>query len=141
MTNSATPLDAKGLEALGAELQKGIAHRADPSDLSVMPTQQEQVEGEWKRVVAAMRQCQLRLARHPKVPFFSVSRDEKEISVKINDGTPRGGYIVLTRNHPSGKEPSSSQVWLSDMGQPEKACPSPAEGMSQLLQRIAARLG
>jgi len=135
-----TPLSGVELQALGAQLSQSIK-TSDKHGWSVMPTQKEQLDAEWKQVVAALRQCQARLARHPKVPFFTISRDETEVSVKVSDGSsPRGAYVILSRSHPTRRDAPPTEVWLTEVGQPEKAFADAADAMAELIGRVASRI-
>jgi hypothetical protein len=138
-TGAQAPLGRTELEALGAELRRSIED-VGKHGWSVMPSQREQVDGDWKRVVAALRQCQVRLAKHPKVPSFTISRDENEVTVKVSDGSPRGAYLILSRHHPARRDAPEDRIWLTQVGQPEKDFPEVADGMTELIARIAAKL-
>jgi len=99
-------------------------------------------EREWDKVVASMRELQQQLQNHPRVLLFGISRNNREITVKLADPGARRGhaYLILSPEHPEGKYRDQLTVWLREFGEPDVSYDQPAEAMRHFVQRIASRL-
>lgn len=96
---------------------------------------------EWNEVVRQARQIQVRYGRHPLMLEFGISKDEREILVKIKDRSPRGyAYFCLARQHPEGRFPEQRAVWLREVGRPDDHYEEPLRGLEELFARIAPRM-
>lgn len=101
-----------------------------------------QFEREWDKVVASMRELQQQLQGHPRVLQFGISRNQREITVKLADPAAKRGhaYLILSPEHPEGKYRDQLTVWLREFGEPDLNYDQPAEAMRHFVQRIASRL-
>ncbi len=99
-------------------------------------------EQEWDKVVASMRELQQQLRGHPRVQQFGISRNQREITVKLADPAAKRGhaYLILSPEHPEGKYRDQLTVWLREFGEPDANYDQPAEAMRHFVQRIASRL-
>ncbi len=100
-----------------------------------------QLDTEWKQVLVSMQQLKDKVGKHPKIQHFTFSRDEQEVSVKVEDSSSRGySYYVLSRRHPTGKYDNLDAVWLCELGNEELSYKNPKEAMADLVRRLAPRL-
>ena len=100
-----------------------------------------QVDAEWIRVLVSIRQLKAKIEKHPKVQHFTISRDEQEVSIKVEDSSKRGySYYVLGRRHPTGKYDDPGVVWMCELGGEELSYKQAKEAMADLVRRIAPRL-
>jgi len=131
-------------DSAAAELERqiqGIRTHREHSESSVK-SRLVQLDQEWGKVVMAMQAVRQKLSGNPRVLSFNISRDGKEIAVKIQDQRERLGYryFLLSRDHPDGKYAGLEAVWLRELGREDKDFRDPKDGQSELLQRIAATL-
>lgn len=129
--------------ALDTLLDRHIAgvrsHRSESK--SVDAVRAERFEQEWQQVVGQARGIQARYGRHPLMLGFSVSKDEREILVKLKDNSARGySYFCLSRQHPEGLYPDMRAVWLREVGRPDDHFEEPMRGLDDLLARLASRM-
>jgi hypothetical protein len=104
-------------------------------------TRTAQWEQGWKELIAHARQMQARYGHHPRFLEFSVSKDEREVVVKIREESRRGyAYFCLSRSHPEGRYPDMQAVWLRDVGREDVSFSEPGRGLEELVSRIAPRL-
>lgn len=95
----------------------------------------------WKELIAHARQMQARYGHHPRFLEFSVSKDEREVIVKITEESRRGyAYFCLSRSHPEGRYPDMQAVWLREVGRDDVSFSEPQRGLEELVSRIAPRL-
>lgn len=95
----------------------------------------------WRDLVAEARAMQARFGRHPRVLEFAVSKDEREVIVKLREESVRGyAYFSLSRQHPEGRYPELQAVWLREVGRGDESYSDPARGLEELVSRIAPRL-
>lgn len=128
--NSATDVfdqQLKGIRAHREETQRGTATRL------------QQLEAEWAETVVTIRALQTKLSGNPKVLHFVISRDQKEVSIKIADTAEKRGYryFVFSRHHPEGQYPGLDAVWLREFGSDDTSYKEPKKAMQELVQRIA----
>ncbi|MCI0750157.1 MAG: FHA domain-containing protein [Nevskiales bacterium] len=105
-------------------------------------TKREHLEGGWAKLVADMRLLQGRLSGDKRVLDFSISRDQKEIVLKLADRHEKRGYryFLLSQHHPEGKFPGVEKVWLREFGHEDASFEDPQKAMEALLVRIAGAL-
>lgn len=130
--------------AAAAELDRqiqGIRSHRETAETSAR-TRVIQLDQDWGKVVMAMQAVRQKLVGNPRVLSFNISRDGKEIAVKIQDARERLGYryFLLSREHPDGKYAGLEAVWLRELGREDKDFRDPKEAQTELLQRIAATL-
>lgn len=131
--NSATDVfeqQLQGIRAHREEIQRGSTTRL------------QQLEADWAETIVSIRQLQAKLHGNPKVMQFAVSRDAKEVSIKLADpGEKRGyRYFLLSRHHPEGQYPALDAVWLREFGVDDTHYKEPKKAMQELVQRIAGTL-
>jgi hypothetical protein len=98
-------------------------------------------EDDWKTVLASARTIQSRYAAHPQILTFAVSKDEREITIKLREASRRGyAYFCLSRAHPEGKYPDMQAVWLREVGRDDCNFSEPLQGFEELVSRLAPRL-
>lgn len=99
-------------------------------------------EQAWDQVVGSMRELQQRLQGDARVPLFSISRNQREISAKIVDAGSRRGhvYLILSPEHPEGKYRGQLTVWLREFGEADVSYDDPHEAMRHFVDRIARKL-
>jgi uncharacterized FlaG/YvyC family protein len=121
-------------------LQSVRAYReeAQASTLS----KKQNVDAEWQKMIQAMRALQTRLSADKRVLSFTISRDLKEVAVKIADSHEKRGhrYFLFSRDHPDGKYPGAETVWLREFGRDDASFGDPNKGMEELMLRIAGTL-
>lgn len=100
------------------------------------------IDAEWGKMIQAMRALQTRLSADKRVLSFTISRDLREVAVKIADAHEKRGhrYFLLSREHPDGKFPGMDSVWLREFGRDDASFDDPNKGMEELLLRIAGTL-
>lgn len=98
-------------------------------------------EQDWQALLAEFRAMQVRYGRHPRVLEFAVSKDEREVIVKLKEESRRGyAYFALSRQHPEGRYPEQRAVWLREVGRDDASFSEPLRGLEDLVSRIAPRL-
>jgi pSer/pThr/pTyr-binding forkhead associated (FHA) protein len=98
-------------------------------------------EADWKQLVGQAREIQARYGRHPRVLEFALSKDERELVVKLRDSSARGyAYFCLSRQHPEGLYPEQQAVWLRELGRGDESFSEPMRGFDELMSRLAPRL-
>lgn len=100
------------------------------------------IDAEWTKMIQAVRALQARLSADKRVLSFTISRDLKEIAIKIADPHEKRGhrYFLLSREHPDGKFPGVDNVWLREFGRDDASFDEPQKGMEELMLRIAGTL-
>lgn len=132
----ATPLDA-----LPALLAAALEHlRTNSAEgLRVEPSVQERLDNDWPRVVQVMKLLQQKLQGVAGVQAFNISRDQGEVTAKVQ-GPSRRGYLILSRRHPTQRAAATDKVWLSDLGGQEAGFSDAGEAMQDFTRRILALL-
>jgi pSer/pThr/pTyr-binding forkhead associated (FHA) protein len=104
-------------------------------------SERERFEQEWKDAIAAASELRKRVGEHPKVRYFVVSRDGREVSAKISDSS-RLGYcnMILSRRHPEKDTEIDGRVWYAESGMTPESFSEPKEALAALVKRIAAKL-
>ena len=98
-------------------------------------------EQDWQKVVASAREIKARYGHHPQILDFAISKDEREVIVKLREASPRGyAYFCLSRAHPEGKYPDLRAVWLREVGREDCNYGEPMRGLEELISRMAPRL-
>ena len=100
------------------------------------------IDAEWSKMLQAMRALQTRLSGDKRVLSFTISRDLREVAIKIADAHEKRGhrYFLLSREHPDGKFPGMDSVWLREFGRDDASFDDPNRAMEELLLRIAGTL-
>lgn len=99
------------------------------------------VDNEWIEVLKSIRELQAKVKDNPKIHHFTISRDQQEVSVKIEDSSKRGhSYYILSRRHPTGKFADLGVIWLCELGGDELSYKQPKDAMADLVRRLAPRL-
>lgn len=98
-------------------------------------------EEAWRKVVNDLRVIKSRYGSHPNVIDFTISKDEREVIVKLRESSPRGyAYFCLSRFHPEGKFPALQAIWLREVGRQDESHTEPQRGLEDLISRLAPRL-
>jgi hypothetical protein len=100
------------------------------------------MDEQWTKMITAARALQTRLSADKRVLSFTISRDQKEVAVKIADTYEKRGhrYFLLSRDHPEGKYPGVENVWLREFGRDDASFDDPAKAMEELMLRVAGTL-
>jgi predicted component of type VI protein secretion system len=100
------------------------------------------MDAEWSKLIVQARSLQQRLATDRRVLSFTISRDLKEVAIKIADPTERRGhrYFLLSRDHPEGKLASAENCWLREFGRDDASFDDPIKAMEELMLRVAGSL-
>ena len=101
----------------------------------------EKMEADWQQVLSSMRELQRKVKDHPRILYFTISRDGLEIVIKITDYSRRGfSHYTMARRHPYGQYDMLDVVWLIDLGGRELFYREPKEAMAELVARLAPLL-
>lgn len=100
------------------------------------------MDEQWARMIVGARSLQTRLQADKRVLSFTISRDQKEVAVKIADAYEKRGhrYFLLSRDHPEGKYPGVENCWLREFGRDDASFDDPAKAMEELMLRVAGTL-
>lgn len=100
------------------------------------------MDEEWTKMIVNARALQSRLSVDKRVLSFSISRDQKEVAIKIADQYEKRGhrYFLLSRDHPEGKFPGVENCWLREFGRDDASFDDPAKAMEELMLRVAGSL-
>jgi pSer/pThr/pTyr-binding forkhead associated (FHA) protein len=100
------------------------------------------MDAEWARMINGARALQQRLSVDKRVLSFTISRDQKELAVKIADPYEKRGhrYFLLCRDHPEGKFPGVENCWLREFGRDDASFDDPTKAMEELMLRVAGTL-
>ncbi|MGH8453334.1 MAG: FHA domain-containing protein [Nevskiales bacterium] len=98
----------------------------------------ESVNQEWKKLIEAARKLKARLAGHPQMKFFDISRQQDEIMIRIQRVGEKGGQhaILLARQHPTVPSPLET-IWLIETGVPDRHFNSCERIMRSVLSTLA----
>lgn len=101
-----------------------------------------QMDERWSKMLVAARALQTRLSVDRRVLSFTISRDQKEVAVKISDPHEKRGhrYFLLSRDHPEGKFTGADSVWLREFGRDDASFDDPDKAMEELMLRVAGTL-
>ncbi len=104
--------------------------------------QQSKIDADWQHVLESMRELERKVQGHPNLIYFTISRDQRDISVKLVDHNDKRGYslFTLSRRHPAGAHPSLNAVWLIEFPLREWHYYDAKEAMAELVLRIAGHL-
>jgi hypothetical protein len=100
------------------------------------------IDEQWAKMIVQARSLQNRLQQDKRVLAFTISRDQKEVAVKIADSYEKRGhrYFLLSREHPEGKFPGVDSVWLREFGRDDASFDDPSKAMEELMLRVAGTL-
>jgi hypothetical protein len=99
-------------------------------------------ETDWQHVVASMQRLEQKVKGNPRLIYFNIARDFREITVKMVDETSKQRYrlITLTRDHPSGKFKTMEVVWLIEYAGRERYFMDAKEAMAEVVTIVASTL-
>jgi hypothetical protein len=133
------PATGSGGTMLDRHLQGLRMHQSEVAKETV--TRSAKWEQGWKDVLAQSREMQAHYGRHPRIMEFGVSKDEREVTIKLKEDSRRGyAYFSLSRMHPEGKFPELHAVWLRELGREDQSFGEPMQGLEELISRVAPRL-
>lgn len=101
-----------------------------------------QLDQDWGRLITNLQQVKLRLSGNPRLLVFNFGRDNRDVTIKMEDKRQRIGYryFLISRLHPDNKFPGKDSVWLRETGREDMDFRDIKSAQSELLQRIAATL-
>lgn len=101
-----------------------------------------QLDQDWPKLIANLQQVKQRLSGNPRLLVFNFGRDNRDVTIKIEDKRQRIGYryFLISRLHPDNKFPGNDSVWLRETGREDMDFRDIKSAQSELLQRIAATL-
>lgn len=119
---------------------RGIQSRRTEQEQSVRSVK-ENFEASWKDAIVAARELQGRVQKNPKIMYYVISRDEREVSVKIADGSRRGhANLFLSRAHPETGQIQENVVWFGVLGEGSYSFREPRDALEEFVRRIAGKL-
>jgi hypothetical protein len=101
------------------------------------------LETDWQHVVRSMQALEQKVKGNPRLIYFNIARDFREITIKMVDETSKQRYrlITLTRDHPSGKFKQMGEiVWLIEYAGRERYFTDAKEAMAEVVTMVAATL-
>lgn len=100
------------------------------------------IDAEWAKMIISARTLQAKLSVDKRVLNFAISRDQKEVSIKIADPHEKRGQrnFLLSREHPEGQYPGVDAVWLREFGRDDARYEDPQLAMEELMLRVAGTL-
>lgn len=100
------------------------------------------LETDWQHVVRSMQQLEQKVKGHPRIIYFNISRDQREITIKLVDESSKQRFrlITLTRDHPSDKFKQMEVVWLIEYAGRERYFLDAKEAMAEVVTMVAATL-
>jgi hypothetical protein len=133
------PAPGEGPTLLDRQIQGVRMHRTESQKEA--EAKSVRWERDWQELVVQARTIQARYGRHPRMLHFVVSKDEREVNIKLKEESPRGyTYFILSRVHPDGKYPELQAVWLREVGREDMSFSEPARALEELFSRVAPRL-
>lgn len=104
-------------------------------------SEREQFELAWREALTAARELQGRIGRNPRVLYYVVTRDSREVSVKILEDSRKGySNLILSRRHPETGLLQDGRIWFGVMGEEPKSYREPREALEEFVRRIASKL-
>ncbi|MGH8453335.1 MAG: FHA domain-containing protein [Nevskiales bacterium] len=99
---------------------------------------QESLDQEWKKLIEAAQALKKRVAGHPQVKFFDISRQQDEIMIRIQRGGEKTGQhaILISRQHPHNPSPHET-IWLLESGNPDKRFETCEDIMRNVMSTLA----
>jgi hypothetical protein len=99
-------------------------------------------ETDWQHVMRSMQALEQKIKSNPRLIYFNIARDLREVTIKMVDETSKQRYrlITLTRDHPSGKFKQMEVVWFIEYAGRERYFQDPKEAMAELVTAVAATL-
>jgi pSer/pThr/pTyr-binding forkhead associated (FHA) protein len=104
-------------------------------------SERERFEQEWREAMTAAGELRKRVADHPRMRYFVIARDGRQVSAKISDSSKLGYCnLVLSRRHPENDAEIDGRVWYGESDIEPESYRSPTEALAELVRRIAAKL-
>jgi hypothetical protein len=134
-----TPLADKVGGLLDQQIQGIRSQRQDVQE--TQRQRRERFEQAWREAVVAARQLKGRIGNDPRVLFFVVARDEREITVKLKENSPRGFCnFGISLHHPVKETVAEGIAWLAETGSEPRAYNEPKEMVEDFVRAIASKL-
>jgi hypothetical protein len=135
------PIDWESAPAIFDQMVTGIRRDRRSQERDVID-QNTKIEADWQHVLNSMRELQRKVANHRNLIYFTISRDNNEISIKVVDHGAKRGYSIYTlaRHHPAGAHPTLNAVWLIEFPARERHYYDAKAAMAELVTRIAGSL-
>ncbi len=96
---------------------------------------------EWDRALVEMRALRDRLSGDARVLYFTISRDDREVNIKLQpDRSGRPLMFSMTRGHPDRPLAGEERVWIRDQDLRDQPFSDPERAVGELVNRIAGLL-
>lgn len=134
------PVGADITSSFERHLQSVRSYREEAQSTTV--NKRARIDEEWGKLVQNMRALQTRLSSDKRVLSFTISRDLREVALKLADAREKRGhrYFLLSRHHPEGKFPGVENVWLREFGRDDASYDDPQKALEELMLRVAGTL-
>lgn len=101
----------------------------------------EQFDQAWKEAIVAARQLKTRTGADPRVLFFVIARDEREVTVKLKENSARGFCnFSISLHHPVKETAAEGLAWFAETGDEPRSYGDPKEMMEDFVRAIAGKL-
>lgn len=99
-----------------------------------------QLEQEWQQFLGAARKLRGRLHGHPKLRYFSIARDESNVSVSFRGSGATSQLLSFYRANPEGKFETQPMFWCREEGRLDEKVTTARELNERLLRHCASVL-
>ncbi|TXH04642.1 MAG: FHA domain-containing protein [Nevskiaceae bacterium] len=104
-------------------------------------SEREQFDQFWREAIIAARQLRDRVGKDPKVLYFVIARDEREVAVKVVEKSRRGHCnLILSRKHPEKETEIDGHAWLGISGEDPQSFRDPRDALAELVRYLAPML-
>ena len=105
-------------------------------------TEAQKVDQVWAAVVESAKKLRAKLVGNEKLRYFTISRDQTEITVSFRSTDPggKGHMINYNRHHPQGKYPGTDAVWVNEPGRREERMVDEEAAVKRLVHFCASNL-
>jgi pSer/pThr/pTyr-binding forkhead associated (FHA) protein len=112
------------------------SHREQERTIEVR--RKDKVDAEWKKLIEAAQVLKKRVAGHPRVKFFDISRNHGDIMIRLqrDDSKTQQHSILISRTHPHNPSPLET-IWLIETGRLDKHCDNCEDIMRDLMITLA----
>lgn len=124
---------------LDQQIQGIRSQRQDAQD--VQRERRERFEQAWRDAILAAKQLKARIGNDPRVLFFVIARDEREVTVKLKENSSRGFCnFGVSLHHPIKETVAQGIAWFAETGSEPRAYNDPKEMMEDFVRAIASKL-
>ena len=119
---------------------RGIQAQRDEHERNLR-SELQRFDQEWRDAVVAARELRDRIGKYPKVLYFVISRDEREIAVKVSENSRRGHCnLMLSRKHPEKDSEIDGRCWFAESGVEPESFREPRDALAVLVKVLASML-